>query len=98
MFTPQGDVIDLPDGATPIDFAYHIHTEIGNKCTQALVNNEIVALERKLKNGDVVQIITDKNRKGPSQEWIGFVKTRTARHHIENYKQKGWKKFLPKFK
>jgi GTP pyrophosphokinase len=98
VFTPQGDVIDLPDGATPIDFAYHIHTEIGNKCTQALVNNEIVALERKLKNGDVVQIITDKNRKGPSQEWIGFVKTRTARHHIENYKQKGWKKFLPKFK
>lgn len=98
VFTPQGDVLDLPDGATPIDFAYHIHTEIGNKCTQALINNEIVSLDRKLKNGDVVQIITDKNRKGPNPEWIGSVKTRTARHQIENYKNKGWKKFLPKFK
>ncbi|MBI5077222.1 bifunctional (p)ppGpp synthetase/guanosine-3',5'-bis(diphosphate) 3'-pyrophosphohydrolase [Candidatus Falkowbacteria bacterium] len=98
VFTPQGDVIDLPDGATPIDFAYHIHTEIGNKCARAMVNNEIVALDRKLKNGDVVQIITDKNRKGPNTEWIDSVKTRTARHQIETYKNKGWKKFLPKFK
>lgn len=97
VFTPQGDVIDLPDGATPIDFAYHIHTEIGNKCAQALVNTEIVPLERKLKNGDVVQIITDKNRKGPNPEWKKFVKTRTALQHIENFKNKNWKKFLPNF-
>ena len=98
VFTPQGDVIDLPDGATPIDFAYHIHTEIGNKCSQAMVNTEVVPLDRKLKNGDVVQIVTDKNRKGPSTDWLDFVKTRTARSHIDNYKNKNWTKFLPKFK
>ena len=97
VFTPQGDVIDLPDGATPIDFAYHIHTEIGNKCSRSLINNEIVPLDHKLKNGDVVQIVTDKNRKGPNPEWLNFVKTRTARQHIEAQKNKNWKKFIPKF-
>lgn len=97
VFTPQGDVIDLPDGATPIDFAYHIHTEIGNKCAQAFINSEIISLDRRLKNGDVVQIITDKNRKGPNPEWLEFVKTRTAREHIESFKNKSWKKFIPKF-
>jgi GTP diphosphokinase / guanosine-3',5'-bis(diphosphate) 3'-diphosphatase len=96
VFTPQGDVIDLPDGATPIDFAYHIHTEIGNKCSQSLINAEIVPLDRKLKNGDVVQIITDKNRKGPNLEWLKFVKTRTARQHIEAKKNQNWKKFIPR--
>ncbi len=97
VFTPQGDVIDLPEGATPVDFAYHIHTEIGNKCSQAMVNNEIVPLNNTLKSGDVVQIITDKNRKGPNPEWLTKVKTRTARQHIENFKNKSWKKILPKF-
>ncbi len=97
VFTPQGDVIDLPDGATPVDFAYHIHTEIGNKCSRAMVNTEIVSLDRKLKNGDVVQIITDKNRKGPNPEWLKFIKTRTARAHVESQKNKNWKKFIPKF-
>ncbi|SRR6056297_681434 len=97
VFTPQGDVIDLPDSATPVDFAYHIHTEIGNKCSGALLNNEIIPLDHKLKNGDVVQIITDKNRKGPNPEWLSSVKTRTARQHIEAYKNKTWKKFIPKF-
>ena len=97
VFTPQGDVIDLPDGATPVDFAYHIHTDIGNKCTQAMINSDIVSLDHKLKNGDVIQIVTDKNRKGPNPEWIKFVKTRTARQHIESYKNKNWKKFIPKF-
>ena len=97
VFTPQGDVIDLPDGATPVDFAYHIHTDIGNKCTQAMINSDIVALDHKLKNGDVIQIVTDKNRKGPNPEWLKFVKTRTARQHIESYKNKNWKKFIPKF-
>ncbi len=97
VFTPQGDVIDLPDGATPIDFAYHIHTEIGNKCARALINTEIVSLDRRLKNGDIVQVITDKNRKGPNPEWLTFVKTRTARQHIEAYKNQNWKKFIPKF-
>jgi len=97
VFTPQGDVIDLPDGATPVDFAYHIHTDIGDKCSQARINNEIVALDYRIRNGDVVQIITDKNRKGPSPDWLDFVKTRTARQHIENYKNKSWKSFLPIF-
>lgn len=97
VFTPQGDVIDLPDGATPVDFAYHIHTDIGNKCTQAMINSDIVPLEHRLKNGDVIQIVTDKNRKGPNPEWLKFVKTRTARQHIESYKNKNWKKFIPKF-
>jgi GTP pyrophosphokinase len=97
VFTPQGDVIDLPDEATPVDFAYHIHTDIGNKCAQAMVNNDMVALDFRLKNGDVVQIITDKNRKGPNPEWLKFVRTRTARQHIESYKSKNWKKFIPKF-
>jgi len=97
VFTPHGDVIDLPDGATPVDFAYHIHTEIGNKCSRALVNNEQVSLNRALKNGDVVQIITDKNRKGPSADWLKFVKTRTAHQHIENFASRSWKKILPSF-
>ncbi|MBU1132134.1 RelA/SpoT family protein [Patescibacteria group bacterium] len=97
VFTPQGDVIDLPDGATPIDFGYHIHSDIGNKASRAMVNNELVSLDRTLKNGDVVQIITDKNRKGPNPEWLRFVKTRTARQHIENFKNKSWKNILPKF-
>jgi GTP pyrophosphokinase len=97
VFTPHGDVIDLPDGATPVDFAYHIHTEIGNKCSRAMVNNEQVSLDRPLKNGDVVQIVTDKNRKGPNPDWEKFVKTRTAHQHIENFKNKSWKKIIPTF-
>jgi len=97
VFTPQGDVIDLPDGATPVDFAYHIHTDIGDKCSGARINNEIVPLEYRIRNGDVVQIITDKNRKGPNPDWLNFVKTRTAIQHIEAYKNKSWKKFLPIF-
>ncbi|KKR06501.1 MAG: (P)ppGpp synthetase I, SpoT/RelA [Parcubacteria group bacterium GW2011_GWC2_39_14] len=97
VFTPQGDVIDLPDGATPVDFAYHIHTDIGDKCSGARINNEIVSLDYRIRNGDVVQIITDKNRKGPNPDWLAFVKTRTAIQHIEAYKNKSWKKFLPIF-
>ncbi|MBI5254386.1 bifunctional (p)ppGpp synthetase/guanosine-3',5'-bis(diphosphate) 3'-pyrophosphohydrolase [Candidatus Falkowbacteria bacterium] len=96
VFTPNGDVIDLPDGATPIDFAYHIHTGLGDKCGQVLINNEIAPLDFKLRNGDIVKIILDKNRKGPSAKWLSFVKTSTARHHILNYTKKtGWKRFLP---
>lgn len=85
VFTPKGDVIDLPEGSTPIDFAYHIHTEIGNKCNGAKVNENIVSLGSELKNGDVVDIIIDKNRKGPSQDWLKLVKTHTAKEHIEGY-------------
>ncbi len=85
VFTPKGDVIDLPEGATPIDFAFHIHTEIGNKCSGALVNDQLTSLDTELKNGDVVDIITDKNRKGPSRDWLKFATTHTAKEHINNY-------------
>ena len=74
--------MDLGEEATPVDFAYHIHTEIGNKCTGARVNDKLVSLDSELKNGDVVEIITDKNRKYPNSDWLQFVKTHTARSHI----------------
>jgi guanosine-3',5'-bis(diphosphate) 3'-pyrophosphohydrolase len=83
VFTPRGDVIDLPEGATPIDFAYHIHTDIGNKCNGAVVNDKMVSLDTELKNGDVVEIILDKNRKDPNPDWIDFVKTHSAKAHIK---------------
>lgn len=83
-FTPQGDVIDLPEDATPVDFAYHIHSEIGNKCVGARVNDLLVNLTTPLKSGDVVEIIVDKNRKGPSADWLRTVKTNLARNHIKN--------------
>ncbi len=82
VFTPQGDVIDLPEGATPVDFAYAIHTQIGNTCTGARINDHIVALDAALSSGDVCEIICDKNRKSPNPDWISFVKTGTARNHI----------------
>jgi len=95
VFTPEGDVIDLPDGATPVDFAYHIHTEIGNKCSAAMVNDSYVRLDTELKNGDVVEIVTDKSRKEPNPEWLEFVKTNTAKNHIKAAKKTkltGWLK------
>jgi len=101
VFTPKGDVIDLPEEATPIDFAYHIHTEIGDKCNGARINEKIARLDTPLRNGDVVDIIIDKNRKGPNQDWLSFVKTHTAKNHIKNRQKKtrltGWlKSVLPK--
>lgn len=87
VFTPKGDVIDLPEGATAIDFAYHIHTDIGNKCNGAIVNDKMVNLGTTLQNGDVVEILIDKNRKGPSQDWLTFAKTHTARSHIKSHQK-----------
>ncbi|MBU0545812.1 RelA/SpoT family protein [Patescibacteria group bacterium] len=84
VFTPQGDVIDLPEDATPIDFAYHIHTEVGDKCNGAKINDQLVSLDTALKSGDVVEIITDKNRKGPSPDWMKLAKTHMAKVHIKN--------------
>ncbi|MBI4992523.1 MAG: bifunctional (p)ppGpp synthetase/guanosine-3',5'-bis(diphosphate) 3'-pyrophosphohydrolase [Candidatus Magasanikbacteria bacterium] len=84
VFTPKGDVIDLPEGATPIDFAYHIHTAIGNKCNGSIVNEQMTSLDTTLKNGDVVEIIIEKNRKGPNRDWLKFTKTHTARMNIKN--------------
>ena len=82
VFTPKGDVIDLPEDATVVDFAYHIHTEVGNKCNGAKINEQMISLDTSLKSGDVVEIIIDKNRKGPSPDWLKFVKTHLAKTHI----------------
>ena len=84
VFTPKGDVIDLPECATPVDFAYNIHTEVGDCCSGAILNDKIVSLNTQLKNGDVCEIITDKNRKSPNADWLSFVKTNTARNHIKS--------------
>ena len=79
--TPKGDVIDLPLHGTPIDFAYHIHTEIGNAATAAKVNGKIVSLDTTLSSGDLVEILTQKNKK-PRAEWLEFAKTSLAKDHI----------------
>lgn len=84
VFTPKGDVIDLPEEATPIDFAYAVHTEIGNHCAGAKVNGKMVSLSDCLKNGDMVEIITNKS-KHPSRAWLEFVKTSLARSQIKKY-------------
>ncbi len=83
VFSPKGDVIDLPEGATPVDFAYAIHTEVGNTCQRAKVNDKISPLSQPLKNGDLVEIIIQKNKK-PSQDWLKFVKTNLAKYRIKN--------------
>lgn len=81
VFTPRGDVIDLPEGATPVDFAYAVHSDIGNKCAGAKVNGKLVALGIALKNGDVIEIVTDEHKK-PSRDWLEFIKTSAARSKI----------------
>ncbi len=81
-FTPQGDVIDLPEDATPVDFAYHVHTWIGDHCVGARVNGSMASCDSILKNGDVVDIITEKNRKGPNRDWLKFAKTQAAKDKI----------------
>lgn len=88
VFTPKGDVIDLPEGATPIDFAYHIHTDVGHHCAGAKVNEKIATLQTALKNGDMIEIIVDKNRKGPSEGWLNMAQTHLARNKIKSYFKK----------
>ncbi len=89
VFTPKGDVIDLPERATPIDLAYAIHTDIGDKCAAARVNGDQVALDTELKSGDLVEIVVDKNRKAPNQDWLKFVKTGNARGKIKAHAKSG---------
>jgi len=85
VFTPKGDVIDLPENATPVDFAYHIHSDLGNKCVSAKINEKKANLNASLQNGDMVEILIDKKRKGPSEEWLSFVQTHLAKDKIKNY-------------
>lgn len=89
VFTPRGEVKELPNGATPLDFAYRVHTEVGHKCVGAKVNGRMVALDYKLKNGDIVEIITAKGSKGPSRDWLnpnlGYIKTANAREKIRQW-------------
>jgi guanosine-3',5'-bis(diphosphate) 3'-pyrophosphohydrolase len=82
-FTPMGKVIQLPRGATPVDFAYMIHTEVGNTCTGSRINGRMAALKTIIQNGDVVEILTSPNMK-PSRDWLNFVKTSRARNHIRH--------------
>jgi GTP pyrophosphokinase len=83
VFTPEGDVVDLPVGASPIDFAYAIHSDIGDHTSGAKVNNKLVGLDSKLNNGDIVEILTGKNNK-PTRKWLDFAKTSLARRRIRN--------------
>ena len=89
VFTPKGQVHDLPAGATPVDFAYRIHTDVGHRCVGARVNGRIVPLDHRLQNGDIVEILTNKGSSGPSLDWLQFVQTSTARSRIRTwFKQK----------
>ncbi len=84
VFTPEGDIVELSQNATPVDFAYDIHTEVGHQCTGAKVNNRIVPLRYKLQNGDTVEIITSQGH-NPSRDWLKFVKTQKAKARIKQW-------------
>lgn len=85
VYTPKGDVIEMPIGSTPIDFAYRIHSQVGDKMTGAIVNNSMVNLSYELKDGDIIKIITNNNSAGPSREWLNIVKTTAAKNKIKSF-------------
>lgn len=85
VFTPQGDVLELPQGSTPIDFAYRVHSKVGDTMVGAIVNNSIVSLDYELKDNDIIKINTNKNSSGPSREWISIAKTAQAKNKIRSF-------------
>lgn len=85
VLTPQGKIVELPNGSTPIDFAYRIHTEVGHKAVGAIANNVMVPIDTKLNTGDVVEIKTNKQSLGPSEDWLKFVRTAGARNKIRQF-------------
>jgi guanosine-3',5'-bis(diphosphate) 3'-pyrophosphohydrolase len=87
VFSPKGDVFSLPNAATPLDFAYHVHTDVGNRCIGAKVNGKIVPLDYQLKNGDICEVLTQKAAR-PSLDWLGIVRTSSAKHKIKQWFRK----------
>ena len=88
VYTPKGDVIELPQGSTCVDFAYKVHTEVGDKMIGAIVNDNIVPFDYKLKTGDIIKVNTSKLSKGPNKDWLNFVITSQARNKIKNFYSK----------
>lgn len=97
VFSPNGDVFDLPAGSTPIDFAYNVHTDIGDKASGAKINSQIANLNTPLRSGDMCEIMVDKNRQGPNADWLKFVKTQHARSKIRDSLKKSKKSFFQSF-
>jgi GTP pyrophosphokinase len=102
VFSPKGDVFELPEKSTPIDFAYAVHSNIGNKAASVLINDKLGKLDQELKNGDMVKIITEKKREHPNPDWLKFVKTRRAKDQIKTHAKRSAlahiKRFLPGMK
>jgi GTP pyrophosphokinase len=99
IFSPRGDVFELPEKSTPIDFAYAVHGNVGNKAAGVIINDKLGKLDQELKNGDLVEIIIEKNRQHPNKDWLKFVKTKRARDQIRQHAKKSTldniKRFIP---